>query len=448
MASSRNRTRPETFPGTAAASVLASAGVGPGSRLCVALSGGADSVVLLHVLAVLRGRFGYALAAAHVDHGLSPNAAAWREFCERLCLSLDIPFRSFLVDVPRDRGVGLEAAARAVRHDALSAVDTDWLVFGHHQDDLAETALFRLMRGAGVRGAGAMAAVEPDGFFGHGGLLRPLLGVRRGAILAYAREHGLEWVEDESNLEPVFARNRLRHSVLPRLEEAFPAAVPALARASGHFREADALLGELASIDCGRCGNPLRRTELLGLSDARIRNLMRWQMSCLGADAPSRTRLIEAVRQIREGDGRPLRIALGRLAVCVYRDQVWLEADVRADAPPSSVRWRDGEALAWGGGHVSFGRVVGKGLDPALLERAKEVTLTPRWDGLRLRPGPGRPQRSFKNLCQEAGIPQWLRARLPVLRVDGSVAWIGEIGVDVAFACPDGVPGIVPVWVR
>ena len=447
MASSRNRTRPETFPGTAAASVLASAGVGPGSRLCVALSGGADSVVLLHVLDVLRGRFGYALAAAHVDHGLSPNAAAWREFCERLCLSLDIPFRSFLVDVPHDRGVGLEAAARAVRRDALSAVDTDWLVFGHHQDDLAETVLFRLMRGAGVRGAGAMAAVEPDGF-GHGGLLRPLLGVRRGAILAYALERGLEWVEDESNLEPVFARNRLRHSVLPRLEEAFPAAVPALARASGHFREADALLGDLASIDLRDCGTPLRRAALLGLSDARIRNLLRWQIGCMGVAAPSRSRLFEAVRQIRDGDGRPLRFALGELAVCVYREQVWFEADVEPDTILPSVRWRGDEALPWGRGHVAFWRVVGQGLDPALLEQAQEVTLTPRWDGLRLRPGPGRPQRSFKNLCQEAGIPQWLRARLPVLRVDGSVAWIAEVGVDAAFACPDGVRGIVPVWVR
>ncbi|HRQ46977.1 MAG TPA: tRNA lysidine(34) synthetase TilS [Rhodocyclaceae bacterium] len=447
MASSRNRTPPERLPGEAAAAILEAAGIGPGSRLCVALSGGADSVVVLHVLAGLRGRFGFALAAAHVDHGLSPNAAAWRAFCERLCVSLGIPFQSFLVDVPRDRGVGLEAAARGVRHDALSKVDADWLVFGHHQDDLAETVLFRLVRGAGVRGAGAMAAIEVDRS-ASGGRLRPLLGVRRGAILAHAREHGLEWIEDESNFDRVFARNRLRHAVLPALEEAFPGAVPALARASGHFREADALLGELASIDSGRCGDPLRRAALLGLSDARIRNLMRWQMRCLGADAPSRARLIEAVRQIREGDGRPLRIALGKLAVCVYRDQVWLESDVQADSPPSSVRWRDGEALAWGSGRVSFDRVVGQGLDPALLERAREVTLTPRWDGLRLRPGPGRPQRSFKNLCQEAGIPQWLRSRLPVLQVDGSVAWIAEVGVDAAFACPEGVRGIVPVWVR
>lgn len=447
MASSRNRTPPETFPDTAVAAVLESAGVGPGTRLCVALSGGVDSVVLLHVLDILRARFGHALAAAHVDHGLSPNAAAWRAFCERLCMSLEIPFRSFLVDVPRGPGAGLEAAARTVRHAALSAIDTDWLVFGHHQDDLAETVLLRLARGAGVRGAGAMAAVEADRS-GRRGRLRPLLGVRRGAILAYARERALEWVEDESNLEPLFARNRLRHAVMPRFEEAFTGVVPALARASEHFREADALLGDLASIDLVRCGNPLRRAELLGLSDARVRNLLRLLVSRMGADAPSRARLLEVVRQIREGDGRPLRVALGELAVCVYREQVWLESDVATDSAPPSVRWRGGEALPWGDGRVSFGCIVGQGLDPALLGHAREIVLTSRWAGLRLRPGPGRPQRSFKNLCQEAGIPHWLRTRLPVLRVDGNVAWIGEIGVDAAFACPVGVSGIVPAWER
>ncbi len=445
MASSRNRTPPEAPPGGAVAGVLEAAGIGPGSRLCVALSGGADSVVLLHVLGALRGRFGHALAAAHVDHGLSPHAGSWRDFCARLCASLDVPFQSFIADVPRDHRAGLEAAARVARHRALSTVDADWLVFGHHQDDQAETVLFRLLRGTGVRGAGAMAAIEA---VGRPGRLRPLLEVRRSAILAFARTHKLEWVEDESNFDCDFARNRLRHVVLPVLEEAFPGGVPALSRASGHFREADALLHDLASIDAHACGTPLRRSALLDLSDARIRNLLRWQILGLGVEAPARARLCEAVRQMREGDGRPLRLTLGELAVCMYRGDVWLEAEAIPETPSAPVRWRGEASVPWSGGHVRLEQVMGRGVDANLLKRAHEVTLTSRREGLVLRQGKGRPQRSFKNLCQEAGIPKWMRARLPVLRVDGRVAWIAEIGVDADFACADEAPGIVPEWVR
>src|SRR5574337_1212393 len=185
MAASRNRTPPDSTPDVAVAGVLAAAGVAPGQTVCVALSGGADSTVLLHVLAGLRPQGGFTLAAAHVHHGLSPNADAWLDACRALCAALGVAFHPFREQVARDDPAGLEAAARAVRHAALARVPCDWLAFGHHQDDQAETLLFRLLRGAGVRGAGAMAAIEP----GVPGRLRPLLGVRRSAIVAYARAH-------------------------------------------------------------------------------------------------------------------------------------------------------------------------------------------------------------------------------------------------------------------
>jgi len=141
------------------AEVLVSAQIGPHSRLCCALSGGADSVVLLDVLVRLRERFGYALSAAHVHHGLSPAADAWLDFCAGYCCRLDVPFSAFRVSVSRNDPQGLEAAARQVRHTALNSVECDWLVFGHHRDDQAETLLFRLFRGTGLRGAGAIPAV-------------------------------------------------------------------------------------------------------------------------------------------------------------------------------------------------------------------------------------------------------------------------------------------------
>nr|WP_248279736.1 tRNA lysidine(34) synthetase TilS [Aromatoleum bremense] len=445
MAGSRNRTSPDPIPllADAVAGVLAAAAVAPRQRLCVAFSGGADSTTLLHLLARLRPRFGFDLCAAHVHHALSPNADAWLDFCARQCAALGVAFHPFREQVARDHPAGLEAAAREVRHAALARVACDWLVFGHHQDDQAETLLFRLLRGTGLRGAAAMAAIEP----GSPGRLRPLLGVRRADIRAFAQAASLEWIEDESNADPRHARNFLRHHVFPLLGEAFPGAVPALARASGHFHEADGLLGDLAVLDCAACGGwPLPRDRLLALSDERVRNVLRWRIREMGCEAPARARLVEAVRQLRATQA-PLYLPLGTAACCTYRGRLWLEPP-RDGAPEQPLAWRQEPVLRWGAGVVRFEPVTGAGLGRAALQRAVDVALLPRWPGLTLRQDGGRPRRSFKNLCQEAGIPAWLRPRLPVLCVDGEAAWIGEIGVAAEFRCGAGEAGLLPVWQR
>lgn len=429
----------------AVAGVLAAAGLAPGSRVCCGLSGGVDSVTLLHLLHDLHGGLGFELVAAHVHHGLSPNADTWLAFCEERCARLGIDLLPLRVKVARDDPQGLEAAARRARQAALEAVPCDWLAFGHHQDDQAETLLFRLFRGTGLRGAGAMRTIEPPAG-GRAGRLRPLLGERRERIEAWARAQGLAWVEDESNADLRYARNDIRHRILPSIESAFPAAVPSLARAAEHFREAGALLDELAAIDRASCGGAmLERETLLRLDDARIANLLRWLARRQGAAAPSRARLDESVRQLREaGAGRPLQLSLGELSCCVYRGRVWLESS--APLPAGAVAWRGEARLGWAGGAVDFHRGHGAGLARARLDAAGRVELVPRTPGLRLRLGAGRPSRSFKNLCQEAGLPSWLRERLPVLQVDGMVAWIGGIGVAAEFACAPGEEGIEPRW--
>lgn len=442
MASSRKPAQAESSLEAAVGETLSAAGIGAGSRLCVALSGGVDSVVLLQLLCDLRQRFGYDLAAAHVHHGLSPNADAWAEFCDRLCDALNVRLHASRVAVARDHPAGIEASARQARYAALKGIGADWLLFGHHLDDQAETLLFRLLRGAGVRGAAAMAPVEA----GTPGRLRPLLSVSREDILAYARARTLEWVEDESNLDPAYARNYLRHAVFPLLKRAFPGSAGALARAAGLFREAGDLLDDLAAIDRRACGgDALLVSALRTLPEARIRNLLRVQIRAMGAEAPAHARLCETVRQLRLADG-PLHLPLGELACCIYRDRLWLERVDDSGFVP--VSWQGQASIDWGAGCVGFDSVVGQGLNAALLLGRDDVELTTRWPGLAMRQGPGRPHRSFKNLCQEAGIPAWLRDRLPVLRVRGEVVWIAEIGVAPAFACPPGVAGIVPVWRR
>ena len=424
---------------------LTAAGVGPGARLCCALSGGVDSVVLLQLLHELAPRIGFSLRAAHVHHGLSPHADDWAQACAARCARLQIPFSLFRVAVPRDDRAGLEAAARRLRHAALEQVDCDWLVFGHHLDDQAETLLFRLLRGSGVRGAAAMAAFEPPRA-GRRGRLRPLLDCRRSDIVVWARQQGLSWVEDESNAVLDFSRNHLRHRVLPLIEQRFPAASITLARAAEHFREASGLLDELAALDDSACGGALlQRDHVLALSDARAANLLRWKLRQAGFLVPVQAQLDEALRQLRTvGPTQALRVTLGDVACCAYRGHMWLEAVARD--PLYAQAWRGEACLPWGEGMVSFGRVVGDGLACDALDKAAVVLLAARSPGLRMRLGVGRPRRSFKNLSQEAGIPAWMRDRLPVLWVDGEPAWIGGIGVAAEFACSPQAEGVLPEW--
>ena len=439
MAVSRNKADAVDLPGRVAA-ILDAAGVTAGKHLCVALSGGVDSVVVLHVLAVLREQRGLVLSAAYVDHGLSPNAGHWRAHCERLCAALRVPFTSLQVAVERNAPDGLEAAARKARHAALANVAADWMVFGHHQDDQAETVLFRLLRGTGVRGAAAMTAIEP-------GRLRPLLGTRRVEIVAWAQTHDLAWVEDESNVDPKFARNFLRQDVLPRIATAFPSASLMLARAALNFREADELLAELATLDGVACGGEsLRLSALKTLSEPRLRNLLRARIHALGLDAPSRVRLVEAVRQMRGSDGSALYLPLGAAACCVYRGEMWIEPAI--GTRPRAVRWHCEQELPWGSGKVRFVRSVGMGLSLARLKTADEVVLAVRIEALRMRSASGRPRHSFKNLCQEAGVPPWLREVLPVLYADGKPLWIAGVGISADASAVGEEEGVLPVWER
>lgn len=421
--------------------MLSATGIGRGSRLCLALSGGVDSSVLLEVLARLRPRLGFELGAAHVHHGLSPHADAWSESCRDACERLDVGLQVFRVVVDRNHPGGLEAAAREVRHAALVKVAADWLVFAHHQDDQAETVLFRLMRGAGVSGASAMRVCEP----GSPGRLRPLLTVRRTLIEAFARAHAIAWVEDESNADPRFSRNYLRHEVLAPLAAAFPRAVPALARAAEHFQAAGELLDELAQIDFEACGGDALRLEpLLGLSDRRLGNLLRWLIRRQNQSPPSAARLNEVVRQLRAGAGGPIRLTLGALALAVYRGGVRLVT--LADVAAQPLAWRGEASLAWGRGRIVFEQGVGSGLDRTALASAREIMVRTRWAGLSMRLAPNRPCRTFKNLCQEAGIPAWVRDRLPIMQVDGQAVWIAGVGFAAEWRCSPGQAGLTPNW--
>lgn len=273
------------------------AGLPRGSRVAVALSGGLDSSVLLDLSARYAAGNDLSLSAIHIHHGLNLRADAWAQACELGCARLGIQLELVRVSVPRDTGEGLEAAARRLRYQAFDALQVEHILLAHHANDQAETLLFNLMRGAGVRGAAGIPAITGT----SGRYLRPLLACLRADLEAYATHQGLSWVEDESNADTRFSRNYLRHEVVPVLEARFPAAVEGLSRAAEHFSEAQTLLDELARMDLAGCKDfPVPVSLLRGLGEPRARNALRYLIAVHGLQAPGVKRLSEVLRQFME----------------------------------------------------------------------------------------------------------------------------------------------------
>ena len=217
------------------------------TRVCIALSGGLDSIVLLDVVDQLRAPFRLEVHAIHVHHGLSPNADSWAEFCAEFCAPRKIALTTKKVDVDRRSPAGLEGAARVARYATFADEGSPFILLAQHADDQAETVLHQLLRGTGLKGLAGMGEVRV--ISENQTMLRPLLAVSRDEIETFARQRNLKWVEDESNDDTHFTRNFLRHEITLRLAQRFPHYRSSLARAARHASEADEMLEALAKID-------------------------------------------------------------------------------------------------------------------------------------------------------------------------------------------------------
>ena len=426
---------------------LATAGL-DGRNVAVAFSGGIDSMVLLDALGALAPELGFRLSALHVNHGLSPQADAWTAFCEAECASRGIVLDIHRVVVDRHSGDGLEAAARQARYRCFRASGADVVVTAHHFDDQAETVLLQMLRGAGVEGMAAMPFRRPLGP-GAPVLLRPLLEVARKQLLDAADERSLRWVTDESNADPVHARNFLRAGVLPLLETRFPAWRETLNRVARNAADASDLAATVAAEDLGRAvdGAGLRVDALIALAPVRRANLVRHWLRRHGIAMPARKRLDSVVDQLLQArpDGAPS-VALG--GITLRRHGGRLIVDASATVPEAwKACWTGEASLPLPDGRVlHFDDSVGAGIARARLEAGPPVEAGFRVGGERLQIAAGRPRRALKKLLQESGMPPWERSRLPLLRVGDEVAWVDGIGIDVEFAAGPGEPGVLP-WV-
>ncbi len=290
----------------------------PGDTLVIGLSGGADSVMLLDLLSILPG-YDLKLIAAHLNHGLrGAESDADEQFCRETASRYAIPFESRLADVRKaaaDLRLNLEDAGRRARIELLDDIRMKYgaaaVVLAHHADDQAETVLMRLLRGAGITGLAGMAYRNQRGY------VRPLLEITRPEIEQYLRASGLVWREDSSNSDTSFLRNRIRHQLLPLLEEYNPAIRSCLAATASVLGDDEALLGELTAeafagsclVEEGRivCGV----TALRALKPALRRRVLRQVFKRLtGTLAGVSLRHIDSICGLIESDRPNSRLAL------------------------------------------------------------------------------------------------------------------------------------------
>lgn len=361
-----------------------------------------DSIVLLHYL---HQHYPKQLRAIHCNHHLSDYANDWQAFCQQVCVQLGVELTT--VGLSLDSTSNLEQQARDARYQAIdcSLKDGEVLCTAHHQDDQAETLLLQLFRGAGSAGLAAMPKLKP---LGQGWHYRPMLSISKTDIMAYANQHKLRWIEDDSNKDLHFRRNYLRLEILPKLTAHYQNLSESLARSAKHQAEALQLSQDLAKLDITQNDlsvepSRLRVSALNKLADYRLKNVIRYQLAQLDFSLPS-DKVMAQIRQLLQAkeDANPL-VSWGAFEIRRFQDELYF------------INTQHDSASA----------------DCALFDEFKHqegFSIAYRQAGQRVRlPGKSHSQ-SLKKLLQEAGIPPWERNTLRMYYIDDELRAMEKLG--------------------
>jgi tRNA(Ile)-lysidine synthase len=413
--------------------------------MTVALSGGVDSVVLLHLLHQLQKTHHFNLKASHVHHGLSKNADKWVKFCEKLCTKLSISLDVNYIQLPQKKSLGIEGEARRLRYEKLLQTKTDLVVLAHHEDDQAETFLLQLIRGAGVKGLSSMAHFDD-----RRRLWRPLLNASRIDIERYAKKHQLKWIEDESNQNTDFDRNFIRSKVLPILKNRFSHIIKVISRSSSHLAEAQHLLDDLAKLDLkntlksSNYKHKLQVKTLEKLSLSRAKNVLRYWLEINDQLMPSKDLLDECLRQvlIAKKDAT-IKIQLAKdFEIRRYKDEIYIVKKNKNKEKNYAIIWQgEPEILLPNGTQLNFKKVKGSGINFKFLDHQK-LKIRNRQGGEFFKPDPKRPTKKIKQLLQESDLPPWEREFFPMIFVDNELAAVPNFGIDQKYQAGPQMTGL------
>lgn len=380
---------------------------------CVAYSGGMDSTVLLHLAHAARLP---GLSAIHIHHGLQASADDWAAQCQAQCAALGLPLQVLRVQVDAQHPQGPEAAAREARYTALRTQLPEGAVLltAHHAGDQAETILLRLLRGTGVEGLAAMAMMST---FGAQTLWRPLLRTSHEALVDYAEQHQLRWIEDPHNRDPRYARSWLRAQIMPVLHSRWPDADTQLARAADHAADATLLLTRLADgllLKLQGENGGLSVSGLLQLDAAERRLVLRHWLQQQGLPPPFAQTLQQLETDVLPAG--PTAMPLLRWPGAEfrrYRDQLFAGRTLQALADDLCLDWDGLAPLA-----------LPAGLGELSTDTPQPMQVRFNVPGLRIRLAGASHSRSLKQLSQENAVPPWWRSRLPIIFVDRTVVSI------------------------
>jgi len=392
----------------------------------VALSGGLDSVVLLHLFNRLQvTKPNFKLKAHHIHHGLSVNGDSWAMFCASFCEQLKIDFQLTKVVLNKQSRTSLEALARDKRYEALKAnfTSSDVLVTAHHQDDQLETVLLALKRGAGLTG---LQGIRGKQGLEKGYLVRPLLYFVRGQLEDYAQQFDLTWVEDESNQDQIFDRNFIRHSLTPLLKQRWPSIGKTVARSASLCQDQQQLINEIAESDFETIkGDDLSTINLLKLerySKVRQNNVLRYWFKKNRLAYPSVKQLQSIFRDvINASEHATPQFDFSTKVIRRYQSSLYLLEKQVVEIPESPLLWQ-------GQTNLSF-------LSDDLILFLNEKKTAGHCVEIYFRAhlpcqcscqpiGRDKP-RQIKKLLQEYNVPPWQRDCIPFIFIDGQLkhAW-------------------------
>ncbi|MBQ0110913.1 MAG: tRNA lysidine(34) synthetase TilS [Oscillospiraceae bacterium] len=396
--------------------------------LAVALSGGADSVCLLHVLYTLKEKYGYNLCALHLNHGIRGKEAKRDEdFCRQLCEKLGVPLKVKTTDVPglRQKGESTETAARRLRYEFFDGFECDLVAVAHNKNDSAETALFNLLRGSGTKGAKGISEKR-------GKYIRPILLASKSEILAYCRENGLDFVTDSTNLVNDCCRNIIRNEIFPLFEKINPAFVDNIVRFSSVAAKDDAYLTSMAQKAL-QSAQDSKGVNLAVIDDKAYPILSRVIIEYLTAQGftPDHKTVTALYNAAQTGENIKINISKNTFA------QIKNGA-LSVIKPPKSVEFSVNT------------QIVNNFALKNTFDRDKVVgnyEISVRCAGDTFKPK-GRPTKELRRLYNDRKIPVNLRDNWPVIRDKNGVIWVYKIGVCERVAPDENSKEIIQVEVE
>ena len=392
-------------------------------KLCVALSGGADSTALLVAASHVVGAGN--VRALHADHALQSQSADWVAHCQRLCDHLGVELLVGKVHLPKGN---VEAAARAARYDFFAArlrID-ETLLLGHHGQDQLETVFMRLVQGR------SLLPMRAHGRLGKGAFLRPLLALSQQQLLDYLSDREISWIEDPSNCDQTLTRNFLRHQIMPLLLQRWPLLGQAVQRVTEWQQGQNALLHELLKDQ----GNEVNIAEL-PQAEASRRVWLRVFLELRGHFEVTDRALEEFNRQSQQGDTAQLKLAPAG-ALMGWRDTIYYEPDISVYAQAlqsTPARLRHGEVSEFAGRRWTLAAADPSSADGfyspgTLCLSTRRKGLSMLWRGRHA---------DSKDVLRELGVPPWRRDSLPLVLWQDEIVAVSTLAVSERFRDHSGV---------